>query len=179
MPSTELQQFLVTLQSGDRDAVDEMLRQFEPFLRRIIRLRLIDGRLRRVMDTADVFQSLLKDFLEQHHPSVETLAGLDAYLANAVRYKIQTRLRKERRHAGSLPEECEPTQVEPSAARQTEDQDWYQAIRARLPAQTQLLLDLKAQGLTWPEIAEKVGGRTDALRMQLTRALAPILRQLR
>ena len=40
-----------------------MLREMDPFLRRVIRLRLLDGRLRRAVDTTDILQSLLKDFL--------------------------------------------------------------------------------------------------------------------
>jgi hypothetical protein len=42
-----------------------MLREMDPFLRRVIRMRLLDGRLRRSVDTTDILQSLLKDFLRQ------------------------------------------------------------------------------------------------------------------
>jgi hypothetical protein len=41
-----------------------------------------------------------------------------------------------------------------------------------------LLFDLKAQGLTWQEVAAKVGGRADALRMRLNRAVAAVLTEL-
>ena len=56
MASPELQEFSQVLQSGDQPAVEELLRQFDPFLRRVIRLLLIDGRLRRAVDTTDIFQ---------------------------------------------------------------------------------------------------------------------------
>jgi DNA-directed RNA polymerase specialized sigma24 family protein len=179
MPSAELQQFLATLRGGDSQAVDEMMRQLDPFLRRIIHLRLIDGRLRHITDTADIFQSLLKDFLSQDHPSVETSAGLRAYLATAVHYKIQTRKRKERRHGGHLPDGWETVSSESPAGGHADDQDLCRVIRSRLPEVARRLFDLKAQGLTWAEIAAQVGGQSDALRMQLTRALAPILSELR
>ena len=63
MASPELRRFLQILQSGDQQAIEAVLHELDPFLRKIIRLRLLDGRLRRVMDTTDIFQSLLKDFL--------------------------------------------------------------------------------------------------------------------
>jgi DNA-directed RNA polymerase specialized sigma24 family protein len=181
MASPELQKFLETLRSNDPCAIDDLLRQLDPYLRKIIRLRLIDGRLRRVVDTTDVFDSLLKDFLAQKEkdgPPVETSAGLHAYLAAAVHHKIQTRARKERRHAGSLPPGWEPVSPEAPPARQIEDHDFTETIRARLAEDTRLLFNLKTQGLSWTEIAQKVGGTPDALRMRLNRAVVQILREL-
>ena len=178
MAAQELSEFLAVLRSGDRHEVEKLLCDLDPFLRRVIHLRLIDGRLCHVLDTADIFQSLLKDFLSQEHPPVETSAGLPAYLAAAVHYKILTRKRKERRHAGGLPEDWEPVCPEQPAGRQVEDQDFSQAIRARLSGEKRLLFDLKSQGLTWTEIAAKLGGTADALRMRLSRAVATVLSEL-
>lgn len=142
---------------------------------------MIDGRLRRAMDTTDIFQSLIKDFLrprEPRDPSAEASAELCAYLAAAVHHKIQTRMRKERRHAGSLPGDWEPASREPCVGQQIEHQDFTEALRARLDAESRVLFDLKTQGLTWPEIAARVGRKPDALRMQLNRAVATVLSEL-
>ncbi len=178
MATPELDRFLAVLRKGDREEVDKLLGDLDPFLRRIIHLRLIDGRLRRIADTADIFQSLLKDFMSQEHPPVETSAGLGAYLAAAVHHKIQTKARKERRQAGSLPENWEPVCPGPAAGEQIEDRDFTQAIRARLSGGKRLLFDLKSQGLTWTEIAARLGGTPDALRMGLNRAVATVLSEL-
>jgi hypothetical protein len=191
MSSPEVQQFLETLRNGDAQAVDELLRQIDPFLRRVIRQRLVDGRLRRVVDTTDVFHSVVKDFLARPLPEAAAAAGgagdrtpwpasgaLGAYLAAAVHHKIQTRSRKEKRHAGSLQPEWDPASPDPSPSRVMQERDFKEAIRGRLSADRQRLFDLKSQGLTWDEIAERVGGRADALRMRLTRAIAAILREL-
>jgi RNA polymerase sigma-70 factor (ECF subfamily) len=188
MTSPEVQQFLETLRTGDMHAVEELLRQIDPFLRRVIRQRLIDGRLRRVVDTTDVFHSVVKDFLARPRPEAAgggsdhtPLPGsraLDAYLAAAVHHKIQTRLRKEKRHAGSLQPEWDPASPDPSPSRVLQERDFKEAIRARLSEDRRQLFDLKSQGLTWDEIAERVGGRADALRMRLTRSIAGILREL-
>jgi DNA-directed RNA polymerase specialized sigma24 family protein len=181
MATPELFDFFAVLRSGDGQAVEELLRQLDPILRRIIRLRLTDGRLRRLMDTTDIVQSLLANFLCQSatdHPAPPNPHRLCAYLAAAVHHKICTKTRKERRHAGSLPDGWEPLSPEPPPAQNAEGQDFRQAVRARLPEQTRRLFDLKAEGLTWAEIAEQVGGHPDALRMRLRRAVAAALGEL-
>ena len=178
MASPELDKFLGVLKSGDREEIVKLLADLDPFLRRIIHMRLLDGRLRHVVDTADIFQWLLKDFLSQEHPPVETSAGLAAYLAAAVHHKIHTRARKERRHAGSLPEDWERISSEqPSPGH--EDREFIQVIRGRLSEKTRMLFDLKCEGLNWPEIAARIGGSPDALRMRLNRSIAKVLQELR
>lgn len=62
MAAPEFQKFFAVLKSGERHTIEELPRQLDPFLRRAIRLRLIDGRLRCAVDTTDILQSLLKDF---------------------------------------------------------------------------------------------------------------------
>jgi RNA polymerase sigma factor (sigma-70 family) len=181
MASPELQNFFGVLRDGDPEAVERLLRQFEPLLRGIIRLRRIDGRLRRVADTTDIYHSLLKDFLHQEaraYSPARTAGGLTAYLAAAVRNKILRRARKESRNAGGLPDGWDPVGHEPPADRRVEGRDFLQAVRDRLSEGNRRLFDLKAQGLSWPEIAEQVGCRPDAARMRLNRAVAEILGQL-
>ena len=181
MPTPELQEFFALIQGDDDGAVEAKLREMDPFLRRVIRMRLLDGRLRRAVGTTDILQSLLKDFLRRPaagEPAETSSAHLCAYLAAAVRHKVQTRLRKERRHSGSLPEEWEPAGPDPDVGKRVEDQDFAAAIRSRLDESARLLFDLKAQGLTWQEVATKTGGRADALRMRLNRAVTAVLAEL-
>jgi DNA-directed RNA polymerase specialized sigma24 family protein len=175
MAAQELQQFLATLRSGDRQAVNRVLEKFGPFFRKTIRLRLIDKRLRRVMETTDVFNSLLKDFLAQDHPPAETSAGLCAYLAAAVHHKILTRTRKERRHAGSLPHGWDAANAAETPAQEVDHRDFSEFIRGQLSEFDRRLLDLRQSGQTWPEITDEVGGNSDALRMRLRRAVAAVL----
>lgn len=181
MPTPELQEFFAKIQGGDERAVEVMLQEMDPFLRRVIRMRLLDGRLRRAVDTTDILQSLLKDFLRQPaagEPAESSSDALCAYLAAAVRHKVQTRLRKERRNAGSLPEEWEHASPEPDVGQRVEDQDLAAAIRERLDESARQIFDLKAEGLTWQEVAAKVGGTADASRMRLNRAVAAVLTNL-
>jgi DNA-directed RNA polymerase specialized sigma24 family protein len=181
MPSRELQEFFAALRSGDPHTVEPLLNRLDPSLRRIIRSRLKDARLRRVADTSDIFQSLLKDFLfqkeSQQSPS-ETSAGIYAYLAAAACHKIQAKLRKERRHIASLADDFEPISQEPQPTRRLEDRDIIEAVRERLGEEGRLLFDLAVQGLAWSEISVIVGGKPDALRMRLRRGIASVLSEL-
>ena len=85
MSDAEFQNFLEILRNGDAEAVDRLLAACDPFLRRAIRRRLFDGRARRIVDTSDILQSLLKDFLsrERTENAAVTPQRLCAYLAAA------------------------------------------------------------------------------------------------
>ena len=62
MFAPELQEFFALIHGRDERAVEAMLRETDPFLRRVIRMRLLDGRLRPAVDTTDILQSLFRDF---------------------------------------------------------------------------------------------------------------------
>jgi hypothetical protein len=76
MPTPELQEFFAAIQGGDAGAVEAMLQHIDPFLRRVIHLRLLDGRLRRAVDTTDILQSLLKDFLPMRCTNSRSASGV-------------------------------------------------------------------------------------------------------
>ena len=52
------------------------------------------------------------------------------------------------------------------------------AIRDRLSSDERRLVDLRAEGDSWAEIATKMGGTADARRVQLARAIDRIAREL-
>jgi RNA polymerase sigma-70 factor (ECF subfamily) len=58
------------------------------------------------------------------------------------------------------------------------DRDLLAEVRQRLTAEERELADLRGQGLTWEEVAARVGGTAQARRVQLTRALDRIAREL-
>jgi DNA-directed RNA polymerase specialized sigma24 family protein len=181
MPSRELHEFFGALRSGDPRTVEPLLNRLDPSLRRIIRSRLKDARVRRVADTSDIFQSLLKDFLfqkESQRPPSGPSAGIYAYLAAAACHKIQAKLRKERRHVAGLADDFQPVSRDPPPTKRFEDRDFIEAVRDRLGEGGRLLFDLAVQGLTWAEISEIVEGKPDALRMRLRRGIANVLSEL-
>ncbi|HZU38941.1 MAG TPA: sigma-70 family RNA polymerase sigma factor [Gemmataceae bacterium] len=178
MPMPDPATFLRLLRSHDTKEADQLLRQYEPILCQAIHLRLLDGRLRHLLETADIFQSLVLDFLTQQPGPATGPGDLHAYLAQAVRKKVLARLRKERRRVGELSPSYDGASPELPAEWLAEARDAIEAVRARLPQRERELLDLVGEGLSWPAIAAQVGGTPAALRMRLGRAIARARAQL-
>ncbi len=181
MPTPELQEFFAKIQGGDEGAVKAILEELDPFLRRVIRMRLLDGRLRHAVDTTDILQSLLKDFLHNPPPASPPKRARRSYAPTSLP-PCATRSRRDCARSAAMravfPRNGNPRVPSRMSANAPEDQDFAAAIRSRLGESTRLLFDLKAQGLTWQEVAAQVGGRADALRMRLNRAVAAVLTEL-
>jgi RNA polymerase sigma factor (sigma-70 family) len=180
MSDAGFQNIQEVLHNGDAEAVDRLLADIEPFLRQAIRRQLFDRHARRVVDTSDVLQSLLMDFLEQRGTDQAAVSDrkLKAYLVAAARYKIASKVRKERRRTADLDHIEEPVSAEPSSSQQVEDHDFRNSIRNLLNEKSRRLFDLSQQGRTWRQIADEVGGRPDSLRIQLRRAVAAALAEI-
>ena len=62
MTGETLPALLDRIRAGDQGAATELVRRYEPALRRSVRLRLRGPRLRRVFDSSDVCQAVLFRF---------------------------------------------------------------------------------------------------------------------
>src|SRR5260370_28306846 len=62
MDETSFFTFMKRVRAGDEQAATELVRLCEPKIRREVRLRLRDSRLRRDFDSADICQSVLASF---------------------------------------------------------------------------------------------------------------------
>jgi DNA-directed RNA polymerase specialized sigma24 family protein len=129
---------------GDADAAEELWRRFEPLLRREVRLRLRDRRLRRRFDESDVCQSVLASFFVRAAAgqfdldSPEQLQGL---LLRMGRNKMATHARRHEaecrdvRRAEQLPPaDAEPASPEPTACQTVAWRELLQKFRERLDA---------------------------------------------
>jgi DNA-directed RNA polymerase specialized sigma24 family protein len=180
MSEADFQKFVEILQSGDAEAVDRLLSEFDPMLRQAIRKRLFDRRARRIVDTADILQSLLKDFLDRNETvGAASVQRLEAYLTAAAHYKVASKVRKERRKRADLTDIPEPASSGTSASQQIEDRDFIDAVRRRLNDVNRRLFDLSQGGMTWAQIGNECGGHPDTLRIQLRRSIAAALAEMR
>jgi RNA polymerase sigma factor (sigma-70 family) len=182
MEQPDFSGFLADVRAGEGAAAAELVRRYEPYLRRLIRLRLHDPRLRRLLESTDICQSILAEFFaragrgEFNLRSHEQLAGL---LLAMARNKLLTQARRHHQ-PGSLPPGWDAADPHPSPAEQAADRDLLQAVRDRLsPEEWSLFEQNKLRGRTWAEIAAENGADANALRMRLTRALARVRRVLR
>jgi RNA polymerase sigma factor (sigma-70 family) len=188
-PSSEpdLQALLLRFRGGDPDAAAELVQAYEPHLRRIIRLRIRDSRLRRLFDSSDICQSVLANFftrLSLGQYDLDSPGQLVRLLETMARNKVATHARKgqvtrrdERPIDGS--EDVAGRAVPgPSFTEQVAWRELIEIVRSRLSDSERNLSDLRAEGREWSEIAERVGGTAEAARKRLERAFDRVAREL-
>ena len=82
--------------SGDTDAVRRLVELYEPVIRRQVRFSLLENKLRRVLEEADVCQSVMGRFfagLEQRRFELDGPEQLNGLLKRLVRNKITDQAR--------------------------------------------------------------------------------------
>jgi RNA polymerase sigma-70 factor (ECF subfamily) len=169
------------VRAGDEEAAAALVKRFEPAIRRVVRLRLADSRLRRHLDSMDICQSVLASFfvraaLGQYR--LDRPEELVKLLAVMARNKVADQARKPRlTHPEHPPGGVEPVRLEelaapgPSPSRQLAARDLLDRFRALLSEDERRLADLRALGREWTDIAAELGGNPEALRKKLARAI--------
>jgi RNA polymerase sigma-70 factor (ECF subfamily) len=174
--------FLRRIRAGDEGAAAELVRRYEPVIRREVRLRLNDPALYRVFDSGDICQSVLLSFFvraaagQYDFDQPADLLNLLLYMA---RNKVATQARKLRRRAAGGPHELDAViDPQPGPGRVIDSQDLLRQVLHRLGDDERRLAELRGQGRSWPEVAAQLGGTPDARRKQLARALDRVAGQL-
>jgi hypothetical protein len=67
----------------------------------------------------------------------------------------------------------------PSPSDEVSGKELLEAFRIRLSDEERYLADQRSRGRPWAEIAAEVGGKPDALRVRLERAVDRVARELR
>jgi RNA polymerase sigma-70 factor (ECF subfamily) len=181
MKNPEFEKLLGALRERDEEAAAELVRRYEPLIRRVIRMRLTDPRLRRVFDSIDICQSVMANFFDEvalGQLAVTTETHLRNFLVRMATNKLIDKVRREQHSAGGLPEEWEPAADDPSPSQVVAQRELAQAIQNRLSAKERWLAEKRAEGRSWVELAQETGETTDSLRMMHARALARIRAQL-
>ncbi len=176
------------IRHGDASAAVELVRAYEPAVQRYIRLRLTDPKLRRLLDSVDICQSVLGNFfvraaagqfeLDEPAQLLQLLYEMaHNRLRNHVRDQHAARRDVRRLQEGSeLVETIAAPQESPSAA--VAGEELLQRARALLTEEERRLAEQRAEGRRWEEIAQALGADPDVLRKRLARALDRITRQL-
>jgi len=172
------------VRSGDEQAAADLVRRYEPAIRRAVRVRLRGNRLRRQLDSMDICQSILLNFFVRVAAGqfeLDTPDQLLRLLATMARNKLinhAVHLRGEHRVTADLPEGQQVAAPDPSPSRDLAAQELLQETLRRLAPDERRLLELRQQGREWAEVATVVGGTPEALRKQLARAVERVGRQL-
>jgi RNA polymerase sigma factor (sigma-70 family) len=181
-------QLIQRVRAGEMRAAEELVRSFEPTVRRAIRVRMVNPALRRAVDSVDICQSVMGSFfvraaLGQYElDSPEQLAGL---LIKLARNKVASAARRE--HAGqrdnrrlqadgSAVERLAGSGESPSQA--VAGAELLQKFREKLSPEERYLAEQRAAGREWNDVAAELGEGAEALRKRLQRALDRVAREL-
>jgi RNA polymerase sigma-70 factor (ECF subfamily) len=179
-------ELLDRVRAGDQQAAAELVRHYEPLIRRTVRLRLKHPQLGRILDSMDICQSVFASFFARTalgQYQLHTQEDLLKLLVVMVRNKVATQARKRLQarqdcslEAAGVDEEAAASGPSPSV--QIADQDLLQEFRKRLSPQDRQIAEWRSQGRPWEDIAADLGGSAEALRKHFDRAVDRVARQL-
>lgn len=188
MSAQTFQQLVARLNAGDATAIERLVSEYQPVLRRQIRFRMRDPRLNRLFDSMDFCQAVMASFflratsgrLELHSPGdIRHLLLVIAHRKLAAAVRGQYRQRRDMRRGvfdqAAIEKLVDP---HPTPSSQAEHQEQVERAWALLSAEERELAELRRAGRGWKEIVLRVGGTPQARRMQFVRALDRARREL-
>jgi RNA polymerase sigma factor (sigma-70 family) len=181
--------FIQRIRSGDEEAAAELVRKYEPLIRREVRMRLEDRRLGQLFDSMDICQSVLASFFVRTAAGQYDLSKPDQLLkllVTMVRNKLASaarsehRQRRDQRRVTPLGQDqlANMPDFNPTPSHLVAAKEMLERVRGALTAEERKLAELRSQGLSWATIAAQLGGASQARRMQLSRAVDRVAREL-
>jgi RNA polymerase sigma-70 factor (ECF subfamily) len=179
--------FLQRIRHGDEEAAAELVKRFEPVIRREVRMRLTDPSLYRLFDSGDICQSVLVSFFVRAAAGQYELASpedLLKLLVRMARNKVASQARRvqarpfDQRRSRTAEEDLHKALNGPDPSQIILNRDLLRAVLNRLPEEGRRLAELRSEGRTWPEIAAALGGTAEARRNQFARALDRVTAEL-
>lgn len=169
------------IRAGDEDAAAELVQKYEPLIRREVRLNLEDQRLRRTFDSLDITQSVLASFFLRAavgEYDLDSPHQLVALLVRMTRNKLASAARKQYQDCRDVRKtdfaDSDLDQLaadDSTASARLSNEERLQALRGELTTEELRIAQLRGDGLSWQEIADRLGGQAQARRMQLTRGV--------
>jgi RNA polymerase sigma-70 factor (ECF subfamily) len=181
-------ELLQRVRNRDAAAAAELVNRFAPTIRRVIRIRMRDERLRRLMTESDICQSVLASFfvraaLGQY--DLDSPEQLLALLTRMARNKLASHTSREgaaRRDYRRAEYDSTATRnlmsAVPDPAEEAALQDLLDKSLALLSPEERRLAELRRDGCNWHEIAEQLGSTPGAVRKQWERAVKRVLERL-
>jgi DNA-directed RNA polymerase specialized sigma24 family protein len=181
MQSSELAVLLSKVRQGDDAAAAEIVRLYEPEVRRFIRFRLSSPSLRRMIDSLDICQSVLANFFVRI-TNGEMLPcdsrSLQALLLTMARNRLLDHVRFNRaskrdvRRTAAGMEGLEfVTDPGKSPSNEVIAEELVRAIRAQLAPEDLQLVEARFSGRDWNSLTADFGGTPESLRKRVSRAM--------
>lgn len=178
----QFMELIERVRAGESDAAEDLIRLYEPEVRRFIRFRLASASLLRVFDSLDIWQSVLARFfvhLDGGQFDLQEPVQLRKLLMTMARNKVYDQIRGQRagrrdvRRATGLTNQMLDTLAE---NRETPSQivareEILAAVHDGLSAEENYLFNERAGGRSWDALAGELQSQPDALRKRLVRAI--------
>lgn len=176
------------VRAGDAEAASELVRRYESAIRRLVRVDLRASRLGRLIDSADICQSVLANFfiryaagqfeLEEPDQLLQLLMAMARNRLVDQARRSQAACRDQRRLVADGNDALAEVVDGVTPSRIVADRELLEKVRQALTPEERILAEQRGQGRNWPEIAAVVGGTPNALRLKLNRAIDRVVRRL-
>jgi RNA polymerase sigma-70 factor (ECF subfamily) len=189
MDAPSFPDLLRRVRGGDPDAAADLVRRYEQAIRRAVRMRLTDARLRRTLESMDVCQSVFFNFFVRAAAGQFDLERPEQLLGLLVRMaqnRVQDHARREqadRRDGRRLRADGDQALAGVADRHETPSQevagrDLLERVRSLMSDEERYLMDQRRLGRGWAELAAEAGTTPDALRVRYDRALDRVARQV-
>lgn len=189
---TSFSALMQRVRAGDPEAAELLVRTYEPDIRRAIRVRMVDSRLRRLLDSMDVCQSILGNFFVRAAAGqfdVETPDQLLKLLVTMARNRITDWARRglaEKRDGrrdvalDALGDSAvAPPADTPTPSAVVANRELLGELQRRLTPDERQIVQWRSEGESWAQIAERFGAQANSVRMRLMRALDRVSDELK
>jgi RNA polymerase sigma factor (sigma-70 family) len=175
------------VRAGDEGAAAELLRQYEPEIKRLVRVRMTDPRIRRAVDSMDVCQSVLANFFIRAAAGqfdLDDPAQLLKLLFRMTQNKIHDHVRRQQAECRDVRRRSDEEILAEVPARQASPshivagRELLHEVHRRLTAEERYLAEQRELGRDWPDLAAELHKSPDALRHQLSRGLDRVSAEL-
>ncbi len=176
---SEFSTLLARVRRGDDSAASYLFNEYAPLVRRVVR-RQLNGRFRRRIDSEDFVQSVWRSVFVTaiHRCTFDTPEQFVGYIVNMTRNKVVTTVRRHTAKRADIDVEVAlDSEYEPADENAIDalggsilDEQWAQ-FDAALSAQERDVLSLKADGLTFEAIGERLGMSERTVRRILRRVI--------
>jgi RNA polymerase sigma factor (sigma-70 family) len=186
--SNQLAELMNRLQKGDHTAAAELVAAYEPELRRYVRFRMSSPQMRRLVESADISQSVFAKFfvdIQSRAGCPESPQQLRRLLITMTRNKINDHVR----HHQAAKRDMRRVQTGVDAIESAYDKapmpdealvtkETLEAVRDEMTAEELALVNARLDGQAWSEVANELRVSPEAARKRFARIIESVAQRV-
>jgi RNA polymerase sigma-70 factor (ECF subfamily) len=187
LSDAQFTELLQRVRAGDQEAAREFVLEYEPEIRRAARLRLTDPKLRRIVDSIDICQSVFGRFFrnltegafELERPE-QLLVLLTTMTKNRVidEHRRQTAAKRASVDAMDVQSPEQLVDESPGPRTAAAARELLDKVRARMTADELNISDRRSAGQSWEEISAELNESAESIRKRLERAIKRVRQEM-